>query len=174
MKRHGVKRGSKTHNQYLADVIASEERREHQHWWRSRQLVLDGVCIALGQLVTEDLGRDDVYEIERKFYQRYMQIEHDIAYTVTDESQEAAKNKEKVGSLWCSMDQIDRALKEYIAPEDFLPFDTRYDECRAQPYTNKDETILALQHLVKKREDEITKLKAQMKLQKIAKENRNG
>ena len=167
MKKNGVKRGSKAHNQYLADVIASEERREHQHWWRSRQLVLDGVCIALGELVTEDLGRDDVYEIERKFSDRYMETERSIAYTVGAEADEAARNKEKVGSIWCSQEQIDRALREYIAPEDFQPFEVRYDECRVQPLTNKDETILALKRLLDKRDDEIIKLKGQIKLLKV-------
>ena len=169
-----MKRGDASHRGYVAHRIASEEAREHQHWWRSRQLVLDGVCIALGELVTEDLGREDVFEIERKFYDRYIKIERNIADTVGEEADEAAKNKDKVGSIWCSCEQIDRLLQEYIAPEDFLPFDQRYYECREQPLTNKDMTILALQRLVKKREDEITKLKAQIRLQKIAKENRNG
>lgn len=166
-KQLGVKRGSAAHSQYLAAMVASEEKREHQHWWRSRQLVLDAVCIALGELVTEDLGRDDVFEIERKFYTRYINTERDIAYTVGRESDEAARNKEKVGSIWCSQEQIDRALQQYVAPEDFLPFDERYNECRAQPLTNKDETILALQRLVDKKDDEITRLKSQIKLMKV-------
>lgn len=169
MKKQGVKRGSPAHNQYLASVIASEEAREHQHWWRSRQLVLDAVCIALGELITEDMGkdRDYVFEMERKFSKRYMDTERSIAYTVGAEADEAARNKEKVGSIWCSSAQIDRALQEYIAPEDFEKFDVRYDECRVQPLTNKDETILALQRLVQKRDDEIVKLKGQIKLLKV-------
>lgn len=165
--KQGVKRGSKAHNQYLASVVASEEAREHQHWWRSRQLVLDCATIALGQLVTEYLNSQDVHEIERQFSKRYIQIEHDIAYAVTDESREAARNKDKVGSIWCSTDAIDRMIKEYVAEEDFLPFDERYNECRVQPLTNKDETILALQRLVQKRDDEIVKLKSQIKLMKV-------
>lgn len=167
MKKHGVKRGSAVHSQYLAAMVASEEKREHQHWWRSRQLVLDAVCIALGELVTEDLGRDDVYELERKFAKRYMDTEREIAYTVGAEADEAARNKEKVGSIWCSQEQIDRVLQQYIDPADFEPFDVRYDECRAQPLTNKDETILALQRLVNKKDDEITRLKGQIRLLKV-------
>lgn len=174
MKKQGVKRGDSVHRNYVASVIASEEAREHQHWWRSRQLVLDCMTIAFGQLVTEDLEREDVFELQRKLTDRYMKLEHDVAYAVTDESAEAAMNKDKVGSIWCSMDAIDRMIKEYVAPEDFLAFDDRYNENRVQPLTNKDETILALQRLVRKRDDEITRLKSQLKLQKIAKENRNG
>lgn len=167
MKKHGVKRGSPAHNKYLASVIASEEAREHQHWWRSRQLVLDAVVISLGELITEDMGRDDCFEMQRKFAQRYLNTEREIAYTVGAEADEAAKNKEKVGSIWCSSAQIDRAIQQYVAPEDFEPFDVRYDECREQPLTTKDETILALQRLVQKRDDEIVKLKGQIKLLKV-------
>ena len=96
-----------------------------------------------------------------------MQVERDIAYTVGAEADEAARNKEKVGSIWCSQEQIDRALREYIDPENFVPFDIRYDECRVQPLTNKDETILALKRLLDKRDDEIIKLKGQIKLLKV-------
>lgn len=171
MKRQGVKRGSASHSKYIEKIVASEEMRDHQHWWRSRQLVLDAVCIALGELVTEDLQRDDVFELERKFSKRYMDTEREIAYAVGKEADEASKNKDKVGSIWVSQEQIDRALQQYISPDDFQPFDIRYNECRAQPLTNKDEVILALQRLVKKREDEIVKLKGQIKLMKVS---RNG
>lgn len=167
MKKQGIKRGSPAHNKYLAEVIASEEAREHQHWWRSRQLVLDAVVIALGELITEDMGREDVFEMERKFAKRYLDTEREIAYTVGAESDEAARNKEKVGSIWCSSAQIDRAIQQYVSPEDFEPFDVRYDEYRIQPMTNKDETISALQRLVQKRDDEIVKLKGQIKLLKV-------
>ena len=165
--KQGVKRGSKAHNQYIASVMASEEAREHQHWWRSRQLVLDGVTIALGELLTEDLGREDVYELERKFCQRYLNIEREIAYQVSGEADENAINKDKVGSLWVSMAKIDRLIQEYVSPSDFRPFDTRYDENRAQPYTGKDDIILSLKRVIAKRDDEIVKLKGQIKLLKV-------
>ena len=167
MKKQGVKRGSAAHNQYLASVIASEEAREHQHWWRSRQLVLDGVVIALGELLSESMEQEEVFEMQRKFSKRYLDTEREIAYTVGAEADEAARNKEKVGSIWCSSEMIDRTIKQYVSPEDFVPFDQRYDECRAQPLTNKDETILSLQRLVQKRDDEIVKLKGQIKLLKV-------
>ena len=165
--KQGVKRGSKAHNQYIATVMASEEAREHQHWWRSRQLVLDGVTIALGELLTEDLGREDVYEFERKFCQRYLNIEREIAYQVSGEADENAINKDKVGSLWVSMAKIDRLIQEYVSPDDFKPFDDRYDENKAQPYTGKDDIILSLKRVIAKRDDEIVKLKGQIKLLKV-------
>ena len=165
--KQGVKRGSKAHNQYLASVVASEERREHQHWWRSRQLVLDGVTIALGELITEDLGREDVFDLERKFCKRYLKIEREIAYQVSGEADETAINKDKVGSLWVSMAKIDRLIQDYVSPDDFKPFDERYDENKAQPYTGKDDIILSLKRLIEKRDDEITRLKGQIKLMKV-------
>ena len=167
MKKQGVKRGSAAHNQYLASVVASEEAREHQHWWRSRQLVLDGAVIALGEILSESMSQDEVFEMQRKFATHYLDTEREIAYTVGAEADEAARNKEKVGSIWCSSEMIDRTIKQYVSPEDFVPFDQRYDECRAQPLTNKDETILSLQRLVQKRDDEIVKLKGQIKLLKV-------
>lgn len=172
MKKQGIKRGSPAHNQYLKSVVAQEEAREHQHWWRSRQLVLDAVVIALGELITEDMGRDDVFEMQRKFSKRYLDTERSIAYAVGEEVDEAARNKEKVGSIWCSSAQIDRAIKEYVAPEDFEPFDVRYDEYRVQPLTSKDEIILKLQKLVQKRDDEIVKLKGQIKLLKVKRDGK--
>lgn len=174
MKKQGVKRGSAAHNQYLANVIASEEAREHQHWWRSRQLVLDAVVIALGELLSESMEQEEVFEMQRKFSKHYLDTEREIAYTVGAEADEAARNKEKVGSIWCSSEMIDRAIKQYVSPEDFVPFDQRYDEYRVQPLTNKDETILSLQRLVKKREDEITKLKGQIKLMKVKNDGKHN
>ena len=79
MKKQGVKRGSAAHNQYLASVVASEEAREHQHWWRSRQLVLDGVVIALGELLSESMEQEQVFEMERKFSKYYLDTEREIA-----------------------------------------------------------------------------------------------
>lgn len=168
-KRQGVKRGTDAHNAYIKDVMAQEERREHQHWWRSRQLVLDCVVIAIGELLTEDLGLDQekVFEMERKFSKRYMDIERNVAYEVTGESDEDVLNKNKVGSLWMSKSKIDRLIKEYVAPEDFVEFDQRYDECREQPYTGKDEIILSLKRLIDKKNDEIVKLKGTIKLLKV-------
>lgn len=167
MKKQGVKRGTAAHNDYLRGVIAQEEKREHQHWWRSRQLVLDCVTIALGELITEDLGRDDVFDLERKFCERYIRIERDVAYEVSGEADETALNRDKVGSLWVSMSKIDRLIQEYVSPEDFKSFDDRYDENKAQPYTSKDEIILNLKRIIDKRDDEITKLKGQIKLMKV-------
>lgn len=167
MKKKGVKRGTAVHTEYLRNVIAKEEQREHQHWWRSRQLVLDCVIIALGELLTEDMNREDVFDLVRKFCERYRRIERDVAYQVSGEAAEQTRNRDKVGSLWVSMDKIDRLMQEYVSPEDFRPFDERYDENQAQPYTSKDEIILSLKRLIDKRDDEITKLKGQIKLMKV-------
>jgi len=135
-------------------------------------LVLDGVTIALGELITDDLGREDVYELQRKFCERYLKIEREIAYEVSGEADEMALNRDKVGSLWVSMSKIDRLIKEYVAPEDFKPFDERYDENKAQPYTSKDEIILNLKRIIDKRDDEITKLKGQIKLMKVKRDDK--
>lgn len=135
-------------------------------------MVLDGVTIALGELITDDLGREDVYELQRKFCERYLKIEREIAYEVSGEADEMALNRDKVGSLWVSMSKIDRLIKEYVAPEDFKPFDERYDENKAQPYTSKDEIILNLKRIIDKRDDEITKLKGQIKLMKVKRDDK--
>ena len=81
--------------------------------------------------------------------------------------EEEAMNKDKIGRIWGSKALIDRLLKQYIAPEDFVPFDERYD--REQAYDGKDQLIISLQKLVAKRDDEIVKLKGQIKLIKAAK-----
>ena len=168
-KRQGVKRGTGAHNSYISNVLAQEEQREHQHWWRSRQLVLDCVVIALGEMLTDDmqLEQEKVYELERKFSDKYMNIERNVAYEVGGEAVEDALNKNKVGSLWMSKAKIDRLIREYVAPEDFQEFDERYDECKAQPYTGKDEIILQLKRIIDKKNDEIVRLKGQIKLLKV-------
>lgn len=172
--KKGVKRGSASHTDYLRGVMAQEEAREHQLWWRSRQYVLDCVTIALGDLVTEDLERDDVQDIESKFYNHYLAVEKDVAYMTTDESAEEALNRDKVGAIWMTKTTVDRLIQQYVSPEEFLPFDERYNECREQPYTGKDDIIVNQRKAIDKLNDEITKLKGQIKLMKVKHDGRKS
>lgn len=168
MKAKGIKRGSKEHTSYIAQIEASSEARENTVWWRSRQFVLDNALIALGQMMDEQGNTPDaVASFLKLFNKTYSQVEHDIAYNVHGEVEEEAMNKDKIGRIWGSKALIDRLLKQYIAPEDFVPFDERYE--REQAYDGKDQLIISLQKLVAKRDDEIVKLKGQIKLIKAAK-----
>ena len=115
---------------------------------------------------------EDVQEIERKFYDHYLAIEMDIAVMTTNESAEEAQNKDKVGAIWMSKETIDKLIKQYVAPEDFLPFDERYDECREQPLTSKDMIIVNQRKTIDKLNDDITKLKGQIKLMKVKADGR--
>lgn len=173
MKKQGVKRGSKQHRQYISALSTLEEEKEHRYWWRSRQYVLDCVVIALGQLFEDEMEREDFRELIHRFSELYIEIEREIAFEVGREADEEAMNRDKIGSIWASTSKLDRMIQQYVLPEDFSPYEERYDEYKAQPMTMKDEVIMSLKRVIDKKDDEITKLKSQMKLMKIAKENRN-
>lgn len=167
-KAKGMKRGSKEHTSYIAQIEASTEARENTVWWRSRQFVLDGALIALGQLMDEQGNTPDaVASFLKLFNKTYCQVEHDIAYNVWDECAEESMNRDKIGRIWGSKALIDRLLKQYIGTDNFVPFDERYES--EQAYTGKDKFIIELQKLVEKKDDEIIKLKSQIKLIKAAK-----
>lgn len=174
MSGRGVKRGGQAHNVYLARKAAAEEEREHDHWWSCRQFCLDTVVISLGQMLEETMSQEEIYDFMDKFSDVYLETERDIATVVSEEADEENRAKDKIGATWISKDRVDKALKQYVRPEEFCDFDKRYFEMPPPWYTTKDMMILSLKNLLQKKDDEITKLKAQLKLQKIAKENRNG
>lgn len=163
-----VKRGGKEHNIYLAKKSAAEEELGRNYWWVNRQFVLDSTVIAIGDMMEAD-GKsfEEIWDFMDKFSVAYLQVEHDIAYEVGGEADEEAMNRDKVGSSWVAKDKVDRLLKQYVRPEEFKTFRERYDEIPLLPYTMKDSLIASLQRLVGKKDDEITKLKGQIKLMKI-------
>lgn len=174
MKNQGIKRGSKQHRQYISTLSNIEEEKEHRYWWRSRQYVLDCVVIALGQLFEDELKREDFRELIHQFSELYIDIEKEIAFEVGREADEEALNRDKIGSIWASTSKLDKLIQQYVLPEDFYPYEKRYDEYKVQPMTMKDELIMSLKRVIDNKDDEITKLKSQIKLMKIAKENKNG
>lgn len=169
MSKQAVKRGGKQHTEYLHDLMSKEEEREHQNWWRSRQYVLDAVTIALGQMLEEDYGwePEKIYEAQRIFNRRYTETELEVAYMTTNEEDEDVLNKNKVGVMWVTKEKVDRVLKQYVAPEDFTPFDDRYADCPEQPFTAKDEMIINQRRIIDRLDEQIIKLKGQLKLRKV-------
>lgn len=174
MSARGVKRGGQAHNIYLARKAAAEEEREHDHWWSCRQFCLDAMVISLGQMLEETMSQEEIWDFMDKISDIYLETERDIATVVAGEADEENRQRDKIGMTWVSKDRIDKALKEYVRPDEFKTFDERYFEMPPPWYTNKDGMILSLKNLCQKKDDEITKLKAQLKLQKLAKENRNN
>lgn len=169
MSKQGVKRGGKQHTEYLHDLMSKEEDREHQIWWRSRQYVLDSVCIAMGQMLEEDYGweQEQIFEAQRRFYKRYIATELEVAYMTASEKDEDVLNKNKVGVMWVTKEKVDRILQQYIAPENFATFDERYSDCPEQPFTAKDEMIINQRRIIDRLDDQIIKLKGQLKLRKV-------
>ena len=169
MSKKAVKRGGKQHTEYLHDLMSKEEEREHQNWWRSRQYVLDAVTIALGQMLEEDYGweLEKIYEAQRIFNRRYIETELEVAYMTTNEKDEDVLNKNKVGVMWVTQEKIDRAIQQYVAPENFVPFEKRYYDCQEQPFTAKDEMIINQRRIIDRLDDQIIKLKGQLKLRKV-------
>ena len=174
MKKKGVKRGGKEHNAYVSALVKGEEEKEHQYWWRSRQYVLDCVIIALGQLFEDEMGREDFRELIHHFSDLYTAIEIEVANEIGREKDEEILNKDKIGSIWVSTNKLDKMIQQYVLPEDFFPYEQRYYECQTQPMTLKDDVILSQRRVIQKKDDEIMKLKSQLKLQKIARSNKNG
>ena len=168
MSKRGVKRGGAEHNLYLAAKNALEEQRELNYWWLNRQFVLDVVVISLGQLC-EEMGKttEEIYDIEDRFSDLYLENEHDIAYAVAGEADEEYISRDKVGMTWVSKSKVDRVLKEYVRPEEFKSYDERFYDSPPQPYTAKDAIIAAQNRVIQKRDDEIVKLKGQIKLLKV-------
>lgn len=169
MSKKAVKRRGKQHTEYLHDLMSKEEEREHQNWWRSRQYVLDAVTIALGQMLEEDYGweLEKIYEAQRIFNRRYIETELEVAYMTTNEKDEDVLNKNKVGVMWVTQEKIDRAIQQYVAPENFVPFEKRYYDCQEQPFTAKDEMIINQRRIIDRLDDQIIKLKGQLKLRKV-------
>lgn len=166
--KNAVKRGSAGHKQYLAEMMELEDKRDNQIWWRNRQFVLDSVTIALGELLDE-LQMESPELFQRKFCKKYLEVEREVSLMTHNEYAESAINRDKVGSIWASKDKVDRLIKQYIYPEDFVPFDARYD--REQPYVGKDQIILSQRQTIEKLEDEITRLKGQIRLMRIKNDN---
>lgn len=162
-----VKRGDQTHNRYLAQKAAAQEQRELNYWWLNRQFVLDGMLIALGSILEETMTTEEIYDFMDKLSDAYMQVEHDIALSVSEEANEENLHRDKVGMTWVSKEQVDRLLRQYVRPEEFKSFDERFYDVAPQPYTAKDLLIVSLQKTVAKRDDEIVKLKGQIKLLKV-------
>lgn len=168
MGKQAVKRGDTTHNLYLAKRSAAEEAQGRNYWWVNRQFVLDAAVIAIGDMMEADgKSLEEIWDYMDKFSTAYLQVEHDIAYEVGGEADEEAMNRDKVGSSWVAKEKVDRLLKQYVRPDEFKTFDERYYDTPNLPYTMKDSLIYSLKRVVAKRDDEITKLKGQIKLLKI-------
>ena len=167
MSKQGVKRGTTAHNMYLAQKSAVEEQKGRDYWWLNRQFVLDAVVIALGDMMAEENEPEQIWDFMDKFSTAYLKVENDIAYEVAGEADEEAMNRDKVGSSWVAKERVDRLLSQYVRPEEFKPFDERYYDAPHISYTMKDSIIYSLKRVVQKKDDEITKLKGQIKLMKV-------
>ena len=163
----GVKRGTAAHNVYLAKKAAYEEQRELDHWWTCRQFCLDTMVISLGQMLEETMTQEEIWDFMDKMSDIYLETERDIATVVAGEADEENRQRDKIGATWISKDRVDKALKQYVRPEEFKSFDERFFESPPPYYTSKDGMILSLKNLLNKREDEIVKLKGQIKLMKV-------
>lgn len=157
MAVRSVKRGSTEHKDYMSKMIMAEEEREHRLRFRARQMTLDVATITLGEMGFTE-------EQFKKFRNLFEKTENEVAHLVVNESEEEIRNKDAVCGIWVSKDRIDRAIHAAVGDELFCPFDDRYDDCKIEPYQGKDELIQAMKRILDKKDDEIVKLKAQIKL----------
>lgn len=84
----------------------------------SRQFTLDAVTLALAELGFTDF---------EKFRDMFEQIEYEIACKVTNEAKEERENHYKMRGLFDSKDKVDRALKDAVGEELFVPWEERYN-----------------------------------------------